>query len=323
MMVSAISTMPTVHAMDPGQMSDPAAVGSSFSFTVDTADAEAVIDVLGAAAEHCRTERYRTHSTVRLPKRGRLLATGDLHDNPYHFDAVIRAASLDLSSDHHLLLHELIHGENLINGLDLSYRMLVRVAELKNRYPDQVHPILANHELAQMTGRSISKGAGDNRLLFDGGLAYVFGEEDDAPRVREALNAFMRSWPLAVVTESGVLCAHSLPRDAMLPKFDAGILERDLHEEDYDSGTGSAYLMVWGRNHTDRTLDTLAERWKVSTFILGHAFAESGYEPLGRRGIILNSDHERGAVLPIDLTATPDRDQWLWSVRPISSLIRY
>lgn len=289
--------------------------------TIDYNDAGAVITLLKEAGAHCRGERYRCGSVVRLPAEGWLLATGDLHDNPFHLDKMLNAIRLDKSEDRHIYVHELIHGERLINGMDFSYRMICRVAELKCSRPNQFHPILANHELSQMTGRGVSKGAGDSVALFRDALDFVFGEEE-AKAVDQAICEFIRSWPLAIVTEHGVLCAHSVPSEAAMKSFDTTILERDLDESDYEARTGSAYQMTWGRRHSAEHLDRLAEIFGVEVFCLGHEHAETGCQPVGKRGIVLNSDHERGAVLPIDLSSTPlpSRDELMWSMRQIASL---
>ena len=86
--------------------------------------------------------------------------SGDLHDNPKHFETIVQLASLD-SPENHLVLQELIHSGDGSSSPDLSYQTLVKVAELVVSYPNQVHPILANHELSQAMGRAITKGSGD------------------------------------------------------------------------------------------------------------------------------------------------------------------
>jgi len=139
-------------------------------------DADAMIDSFERAAEVMMASPLRRGSTVHLPARGRILATGDIHDFPGHLEAIVRLAELDESPDHHVMLHELIHGETLIGGMDISYRNLAIVAELASRYPLQVHPLLANHELAQCHRMSVSKGGGDQVAMFDDGLDYVFND---------------------------------------------------------------------------------------------------------------------------------------------------
>jgi hypothetical protein len=270
---------------------------------VSLQDAAAVSELFDQAAAALRDSPNRCGSMIRLPSRGRLLATGDLHDNHEHLRKIVHLAGLEASQDHHVVLHEIVHGEILVNGVDLSHRMLARVAQLVVAHPEQVHVLLGNHELAQMTGQRVSKGAGDNVQLFNDGLAFAFG--DDWQIVAESINGFIAAMPLAVGSDSGLLCAHSLPGPGMFDRFDPAVLERELSAEDYASGTGSAYLMVWGRGFGERELEALAERWGVELFVLGHEHIENGLAVRGKRLVILNSDHELGTVVPIDLSRVP------------------
>lgn len=265
-----------------------------------------------------RSSPVRTGSAIRLPRRGRLLVTGDLHDNPEHFRKIVQVAKLDVSPDHHLVLHELIHGEHLLNGMDFSYRTLTNVANLICRFPGQVHPLLANHELSQLTGRGVSKGAGNSVNLFNDAVEYVFG--DAAGEVTGAMHDFFLAMPLALITESGALAAHSLPNQAAMKSFDIDILNRDLTKEDYLSPTGSAYQMVWGRMYDESTSEKLAEAWGVEMFLLGHQHVETGIEQVLPRVIVLNSDHERAVVLPMDLSELPSAEEALISAIPLQAV---
>ncbi len=279
-------------------------------------DAAAATALFDRAAESLRNSPHRAGSAVRLPARGRLLATGDLHDNPDHFRKIVRLARLS-EPDHHVVLHEIIHGEVLVNGMDLSHRMLARVAHLAVENPGRVHVLLANHELAQLTGQRVSKGAGDNVELFDAGLEYAFGDECHA--VAEAIKGFIRAMPLAALSESGLLCAHSLPAPRMLDAFDPGVLDRDLEDEDYRSG-GSGYLMVWGRGYGADQIETLAQRWGVRLFCLGHEHVDNGVALRGSRALILNSDHAMGTVIPLDLANLPTPEEAIMAAVRLGAL---
>jgi hypothetical protein len=270
-------------------------------------DATAFCDLFDSAADTLRSSPHRVGSAVNLPARGRLLVTGDLHDNPDHFEKIVQLADLDSSRDHHVILHEIIHGEMLVNGVDLSHRMLARAARLVTEHPGQVHILMANHELAQMTGQRVTKGAGDNVALFNDGLEFAFG--DAWEEVAQAIGRFISAMPLACRSASGVLCAHSLPSPRKLSDFDPSILDRELVESDYRPPDGSAYLMVWGRGWGDRELDTLAGHWGTKLFCLGHEHVDNGIAMRGGRAIILNSDHEMGTVVPIDLAEPPSAEE--------------
>ena len=277
----------------------------------DLTNAGQVTALFDRAAHAMRSSPYRKGSIVQLPATGRLLVTGDLHDNPEHLGKIVQLARLDAFADHHVVLHEIIHSERLVNGVDLSHRMLARVAELIVAHPQQVHVVLANHELAQMTGQGVSKGAGNSVELFNAGLQYVFSGDWEA--VSKSIKGFIRAMPLALRSESGLLCAHSLPGPRSMAQFDPGVLMRELADTDYEPRTGSAYLMVWGRGHTPEQIDKLAEGWGVNLFCLGHQHVEAGLAVHGERMVVLNSDHEAAAVLSVDLAHLPSTEEAAWA----------
>lgn len=318
---------------------DPAAV--------DLSDAEAVVRTLDAAAGASLEARCREGSIDRVCAPGRVILTGDLHDNPVHFAKLVGAAGLagtDAGNDGdgdggaHLVLHEVIHSDRLVGGVDLSHRALVRIAALKAAHPERVHVLLANHELAQIVGSGVVKDGVRVVDAFNDGVEYVFG--DDAGAVRGAIERFIRAMPLALrcvggaserdsgATREGgevrgeeghrdILCAHSLPAPHMMERFDAGVLERELTDEDYEPRRGSAHLMVWGREHKPDQLRDLAGRWGVSLFVLGHEHAENGAMFRPPNAVILNSDHERGVMLPVDLDDPPGASAAMAMVVPL------
>ncbi|MGA1017153.1 MAG: metallophosphoesterase [Phycisphaerales bacterium] len=269
----------------------------------ELSDAGVFIERLDAAVGVLRDDAKRRGATVHLPRSGRLTITGDLHDNPLNLERILRYADVGGGTDRHVILQEMIHGDRLVNGVDLSHRMLGRVAALILEHPGRIHPLLANHELAQMRGDSVSKGGGDNVALFDEGLDWVFG--DDAEPVAEAIGRFVAAMPLALRTESGILCSHSLPAASSMKWFDPGILDRDLVEEDYAPPRGGAYAMVWGRGHTPPQVRDLATAWGVELLCVGHGFAETGAEAVCPGLLMLNSDHERAAAWRVELAAPP------------------
>lgn len=276
---------------------------------LDLSSPDEVCRIFDAGAEANRDAACRRGSIDVIEAPGTLIATGDLHDNPLHFRAVVHAAGmLEEAPDHgaHLTLHEIIHAERLMHGMDFSFRALARVAWLKSQYPERVHALLANHELSQVCGAGIIKDGVRVVEAFDAGVEYAFG--DEAERVEEALARFIWSMPLALrcSTPAGdILCAHSLPGPAMMARFDPSVLERDLEEFDYAPRQGSAYLMVWGRGYDHEQLEDLTERWGITLFVLGHEKAPNGVHIVEPNAIVLNSDHDRGVFLPIDLARPP------------------
>lgn len=262
--------------------------------------AESVIELFNQATQanlHCP---MRKGSTTYLPDRGTLVMTGDLHDHVVNLQRILRLSALDASPDRHVILHEVIHGERMIEGRDLSIRMLARVAALKVQYPGQVHLLLGNHELAQLFNSDILKSGQSVVRLFEDGMDYIYADQADT--VREAMRGFIRSMLLAVKCANGLFCSHSLPSPRQFAAFDPAVIDRLPTDEDFAGPVGSAYAMVWGRNHTQEIADDLADEWRTRLFIMGHQPAEMGYHIEGENMIVLASDHRHGVAMPLDLS---------------------
>jgi hypothetical protein len=291
--------------------------------TVNVQHADEVIDLFRAAAQASRDASCRQGSIEVIEAPGTLIATGDLHDNPFHLKRLEEIAGFDADEPDeagpHITFHEVIHSDRLLNGLDLSYRALARIAQLKVAAPERVHALLANHELAQIVGAGIVKDGVRCVDAFNDGLEYVFGSDWES--VAGALGEFIRAMPLALRchTPGGdILCAHSLPATGSMGRFDTTILSRELTDDDYAPRVGSAHLMVWGRGYDAEQLEDLVERWGVNLFVLGHEKADNGVLAVPPCAIVLNSDHERGVYLPIDLDSPPSFSEAAAAVRPLA-----
>lgn len=301
---------------------------------LDLRSADAVIGILDQGAEATLGARCRRGSQEVVKLSGqecaagaRLVLSGDLHDNPLHLVRLLHAAGMDAEPRKgaavrsHITLHELIHGDKLLNGMDFSYRVLCRVAALKTAWPEHVHILLANHELSQVVGAGIVKDGVRVVEAFNAAVEYTF--EADAERVSAAINRFIRSLPLAVrfgVEGSGrgdIFCSHSLPGPEMMERFDAGVLERMLTDEDLTPRKGAAQMMVWGRGHRAEQLAAMAGAWGVELFVLGHEKAEQGYMVVPPNAVVLNSDHERGMYLKLDPRETTTLEDVMCGLRPL------
>lgn len=284
---------------------------------LDLQDAAVVAGVLDRAAEANLAEPTRRGSTAHLPAGLNLLMTGDLHDHGLNLQRILKLAALHRGPRHHVVLHEIIHGPNLVNGRDLSIRTLARVAHLKVRHPEQVHLLQANHELAQYGRRGISKEGVDVVAAFEDGVHFIYA--DDAEAVLAAMRRFIASLLLAVRCPNGVLCSHSVPSPRKLEQFDPSVIDRTPTDEDL-APQGSAYLMVWGRNHTPELADRLARAWDAKLFVMGHQPAEMGYQIETRSMLVLASDHSHGVALPIHTSRAYDLDRLIESMVPLASV---
>ena len=285
---------------------------------MDLQDPQIAIDLFERAAEANLQADGRQGSVVQLPRAGKLLVSGDLHDHGPNLMRLLKLARLHRDKGHHLILQELIHGPHLVNGLDLSIRTLARVAVLKLQHPGQVHLLLANHELAQVNGDQILKDGVSVVGSFDQGVEYIYS--DRASQVVEAMGRFVRSMLLAVRCGNGIMCSHSLPSPHALRSFDTSVLDRVLAKDDLRSG-GAAHTMVWGRNHDQKVAEILGDAWDSRLFVIGHQPAEMGYLAQGESMLIIASDHSHGQALPIDLSRRYLRDDLIRDLVPLASVV--
>lgn len=279
-------------------------------------NADRVIETFECAAEESQREALRKGQVIELPAEGDVYMTGDLHDHRRNFDKILRAADLPNHPDRHLILHELIHGDYFDqNGAEESWQTLYRAAELKCDLANQVHFLLANHDLAQIHGEGIMKAGLSVCEAFNAGLRRDLGKDSDAVTV--AITEFLLALPLAIRTAprpaageapTGLFFCHSLPTDSQIEKFDFGVFDRDLMGPDYTRRTGPVYQLIWGRNITPAAAGKFADAVGAAVVITGHQPQESGYAVNGTRHLILASDHNQGVFLPLDLSQQYDMD---------------
>jgi hypothetical protein len=275
-------------------------------------------DVYREAARANREDPLLRGSTLVFPNYGQLVATGDLHGHRRNFERIRNYCDLDHAPARHVLLHEIIHEEpEGLGSYDMSHEVLLEAARWKTEYPEQVHFLQSNHELAQLIEQNISKGGRIVTFSFLAGMRETYGDEYGP--VVQAMLEFIASYPLAARTANRVLLAHSLPSPDMMPHFDPKVLERTPTNRDLFDG-GSGYLLVWGRHHTAEQLDELSREYSVDFFICGHQPQESGYDVRHDRLIILASDHNHGMILPFDLKRTYTISELETAIRPLASI---
>jgi len=264
-----------------------------------TYSTEQVMEILFAGAENNNDDALRMGNLLYLPSAGDLIVVGDLHNHYTNFHRIVRAAALDKNRHRHIIFQELIHGGELgTDGEDTSLELLLEAIELQRTYPDRVHFLLANHDLAQVQRDAIAKDGHNQTESFNKYIAKNYPK--DTQGIKLAFRAFSFSMPLAAMSVTGLLISHSLPQGKDLLTFDHTILQRELTEEDCERG-GAAFQMVWGRMHTPSVLVTLAKLWHVEYFICGHQGAEEGFQIRPPNMLIIDSCHDKGYVLPLDL----------------------
>jgi hypothetical protein len=182
----------------------------------------------------------------------------------------------------------------------------LRAAELKCRFPSQVHFLLANHDVAQIHGEGLMKAGASLCEAFNKGVKREFRERSAVVNV--AISEFFLSQPLAIRLPNGIFCSHSLPTDAHVESYDCTVFDRDLVGPDYKRRTGPVYQLIWGRHTTPVGAATFADKVGARILITGHQPQEEGYCVNGPRHLILSSEHNQGVFLPLDLADEYDMD---------------
>lgn len=279
---------------------------------------EKLIDLLRVAAHYNRADPLRNSQMLCFPAHGDLLVAGDIHSHSRNFERIVKAANLAKNPQRHVLLQEIIHGGALgSSGEDTSLDLLVTALQFATKFPGQVHFILANHDMAQVQRLPIMKDGYDLTDRFNRNIELLYGK--NSSNVNLALREFFYSQPLAAITNTGIFFSHSLPSPRDLPKFDPKLLSRQLTEKDYQRA-GPVYQLIWGRNQTQAVLQTLSRLWWAELFVCGHQAQDNGFGTIGDRMLIIDSCHNHGVILPLDLARQYTLPDLTHSLIPLASL---
>ena len=229
-----------------------------------------------------------------------VMLTGDLHGHRRNFNMIRRRAALDSQPRRHLVLQEVCHGGPSYpkSGGCMSHVTLEDIARLKVEFPDRVHFMLGNHELAELTDYPIQKNRQLLNLLFRMGLEQMYG--DDSERVRETLLEFLRTSPLAVRIEQGVFVCHSIPEGVDAREFDRTIFERPIDPLEFYE-RGDLFQMLWGRDHRPENAAAFAQLMGADVLINGHEPCAEGFAAPNPHQVILDCCNDKACyvVLPV------------------------
>ena len=279
---------------------------------------QTTIDLLNKGTEANHADRFRRGNVIFLTEDGTLVTTGDIHGHRLNFERIVSYADLARNSNRHIVLQEVIHGgpENSGGGC-LSYQLLFEVARYKVSFPDRVHIIMGNHDISFINNSEVIKEGKEMNRSIRSALNEEF--QESSADVTLAIKRFLFAQPLAVRCENRIWLSHSLPSDKFGDEFDRQVLERELRHSDVIK-PGSAYVLIWGRNHSQDLLDRMAELLDVDIFVLGHQPQVQGWSRAGRNLIIIASDHNHGCLLPIDLAESYTVEQLQKLIVPLASI---
>lgn len=279
---------------------------------------QTIIDLLNKGVEANNADRFRHSNLICLPSEGSLVISGDIHGNRRNFEKIVAFADLANNPDRHIVLQEIIHGgpEDPHGGC-LSYKLLFDVVRYKLDFFDRVHIIMSNHATTFINDGKVLKDGKEMSRPMRSAIEREF--KNDSCEIISAMKQFLFSMPLAVRCDTRIWVSHSLPNDRFADKFDRGILDRQLKPEDLTK-PGSAYLLTWGRNHSQSLLDKMADLFDVDIFVLAHQPQQQGWSRAGKNLIIIASDHSHGCLLPIDLTKSYTVERLIDSIVPLASI---
>jgi len=261
-----------------------------------------LLSVFDQAAEANRQTPGRQGNVVALSAElaAEVMVTGDLHGHRRNFNLIRRLAALDTHPRRHLVLQEVCHGGPTYPdcGGCMSHTILEDVAWLKSKYPERIHFILGNHELAELSDFPIQKAQQLLNVQFRLGVQRMYGPATE--RVCEAYRRFLQSCPLAVRLPQGVFISHSLPEEVDRVGFDASVFTRELTADDYGE-RGDAFRLVWGRDYRGANARAFAQLVGAKVLINGHEPCYQGFMAPNDFQIILDCCDQPAAyvILPV------------------------
>ncbi len=277
-------------------------------------DLDRLLSVMKDAARALESNPYRRGNLIVFPSDGEVMITGDLHGDRAAFDRIVRIADLENNLGRHLILQELVHGFDSPDRGCGSCVVIERAAALVNRFPERVHVLMGNHELAELTGRMIMKGSVVLNELFRNALALRYGERADEAFAYFA--GFWRSLPLAARTANRVFISHSTPSLKFLEDFDTGIFDHVIEEESLGR-EGSVYALLWGRDFSRGAAERLKEIFDADFFIVGHTPCPEGFQVPSDTHIIIDSQGEAGKYLLLPLEGPLTCEAIVSKIRPV------
>ncbi|MHC5061796.1 MAG: metallophosphoesterase [Planctomycetota bacterium] len=277
-----------------------------------------MIELCKQGTELNYSARYRKGNIIHLPDTGELIITGDIHGHRRNFERTVTFADLKNNPQGHVVFQEILHGGPQDDaGGCLSFELLFDAIGYQLEFPGQVYIILGNHDTAVISDLDIMKMGREMSRAMQAAMKRRFGDKYES--VYQALKEYLLSEPLAVRCANRIWMSHSLPANSHAEDFDMTIFERQSKLSDMIR-PNSAYLLTWGRRHSEQTLTKLAERFDVDFFILGHQPQDTGHSQAGHNLIIISSEHNHGCLISFDLGKSYSAAELMDRIVPMASI---
>jgi len=280
-------------------------------------DPQKVLAIVRRATSLMRQTPGRRGAIIELKGADEVMVVGDLHGNVPTFREVLKVADLANNPGRHLVLQELVHGPFSYpnEGGDRSHQLVDLVSALKCQYPDRAHLILGNHELSELTGRSISKNGVMLNELFHQGIRTAYGSLADS--IHSAYLDLFAALPLMVRTENRVLLCHTLPDERYFDALDLQVLAGETWPEEAMKRGGTIYALTWGRDNQPELADRFATLMDADLFITGHQPCDEGFRQANHRQIIIDGTDPYPMYCLFNARGPIAIEQLLEGVRPV------
>ncbi|OWK44512.1 metallophosphoesterase [Fimbriiglobus ruber] len=264
-----------------------------------------MLTTLRRAIDYVAATPGRRGHLVHLQNCAEVMVVGDLHGHVPNFRAALEKAALAANPGRHLVVQELVHGPfKYPDGTDKSHQLVDLFAALKCQFPDRVHYLPGNHEMAQWKGRKVGKGTDDLNAQFSLGVRAAYGSA--AVDIYRAYTDLFTALPLALRTPNRVFITHTLVPGKQLDNFDPASLEAEEYApQEYEPG-GLVYGILWGRDVSAATAVAFLDKVDADLSVTGHIANDAGYHvPNDRQLIVECSESPGGYVLfPTDRPLT-------------------
>lgn len=284
----------------------------------DSRIAQNVIDLYRRAADANRNTAARQGNLIQFTPdmADDVLISADLHGQRLNFKRLMRIADLENHPKRHVILQEVLHGGPSYPGSFgcMSHLLLEDVAGWKTDFPEQVHYLLSNHELSELTEFPIAKAGKVLNVHLQLGMTHQYGEAFS--RVRQAAMQFIASCPIAARLSNGIFLCHGSPNLVDERGFDTSVLDRPLTPADL-APDGAVFRLMWGRDFRAENAAAFAALVQARLLIHGHEPCEDGFAAPNAQQIILDSCCQNARYLQIPVAETLTQEQILQRIESL------
>lgn len=260
-----------------------------------------LLNTIQKAADWFRRTPGRQGRYVEPTEIDDVVVAGDLHGQVVNFRKLLDFADLSNHPRRHFVVQELIHGTQMYpDGGEQSHRLVDLIAATKCLYPNRVHYLLGNHELAQWTSKAISKNNEDLNLLFKRGVETAYGQHAD--NIYEAYKELFRALPVAIKLPNRVLLCHSQPGRKRLADWTLDCLKKEVLADHDVSLGGGLHATVWGREVDAGTTELFLKKMDCDLLVSGHVPCDEGFQVPNPKQLIIDSKDDQGVGLLLPAT---------------------